>query len=273
MANKYIFSDDYGIILGNDEIIGSNTKGDTYIMGDTLYETIYMKNYDKNLHDLIQMALPEKWGTENNKYSILKNYLSYTLDRLAEEDKILTTAEYFVFNTGLFTKYYEEIYLLANVNKNNKFKQKWTFIKFGTSYELDYADLPQLPDRADYFEDPSLLVFDWHCPIRVQYSHILEDHVERLPESMQDFQTLNGIIDVAKKKVMANYKLAVPQYFKNQIQLLIPLYEANSTEPSVALVLTKKNGYYQAHTCLSLSDAYNNARLIAKPESNWLAIE
>ena len=35
----------------------------------------------------------------------------------------------------------------------------------------------------------------------------------------------------------------------------------------------KKNGYYQASTCLTMEMAYMDARLIAKPESNWLVAE
>ena len=34
-----------------------------------------------------------------------------------------------------------------------------------------------------------------------------------------------------------------------------------------------KGGYYQATTCLSMQMAYTDARLIAKPESNWLMAE
>lgn len=45
-------------------------------------------------------------------------------------------------------------------------------------------------------------------------------------------------------------------------------------EPDVDLVLDlMKNGYYQATTCLSMEVACMDARLIAKPESNWLASE
>ena len=73
---------------------------------------------------------------------------------------------------------------------------------------------------------------------------------------------------------MANYKLAVPQYFSGKIQLLLPLYFGKENKPYLALTLTKvendNSGYYLAHTCLTMDMAYNNARLIAKPESNWL---
>lgn len=73
-----------------------------------------------------------------------------------------------------------------------------------------------------------------------------------------------------KKKVSANYKLAIPQYYEGKIQLLLPLCLADDNIPDLALVVTKTNNVYRGHTCLTLDMAYNNARLIARPESNWL---
>ena len=81
---------------------------------------------------------------------------------------------------------------------------------------------------------------------------------------------LNGAIDTMKKRVSANYKLAVPQYYDGKIQLLLPLCLLSDTIPDVAITVTKTETCYQGHTCLTLDMAYNNARLIAKPESNWL---
>ena len=76
-----------------------------------------------------------------------------------------------------------------------------------------------------------------------------------------------------KKKVSANYKLAIPQYYEGKIQLLLPLCLEDDETPSLALTVTKVGNFYQGHTCLTLDMAYNNARLIAKPESNWLSTE
>jgi hypothetical protein len=81
----------------------------------------------------------------------------------------------------------------------------------------------------------------------------------------------NGEIDRMKKKVIANYKIAVPQYYNGKIQLLLPLCLENPDVPDLALVVSKQGeNVYQGHTCLTLEMAYNNARLIAKPDSNWL---
>ena len=83
---------------------------------------------------------------------------------------------------------------------------------------------------------------------------------------------LIGAIDIMKKRVTANYKIAVPQYFDGKIQLLLPLYLLEKSQPDLALVVTKNQAgnSYQGHTCLTMQMAYNNARLIAKPDSNWL---
>lgn len=64
--------------------------------------------------------------------------------------------------------------------------------------------------------------------------------------------------------------MAVPQYFEGKVQLLLPLCLHFDDIPDLALVVTKVGNVYQCHTCLTLDMAYNNARLIAKPESNWL---
>lgn len=110
------------------------------------------------------------------------------------------------------------------------------------------------------------------------FKHILEDkdNIQRIPKELKDSpslqQNLIGAIDIMKRKVTANYKIAVPQYFDGKIQLLLPLYLLNNPEPDLALVVTKDKygNFYQGHTCLTMQMAYNNARLIAKPESNWL---
>ena len=133
------------------------------------------------------------------------------------------------------------------------------------------------PERADYFSDPSQLVFNWHLEVNKNYKHILDDlnTSQRLPDSIKNsdipLETLKGVIDTAVQRVIANYKLAVPHYYCNKIQLMIPLCFNNHNTPDVALVLDRMKGnYYQATTCLDMKMAYMDARLIAKPESDWL---
>lgn len=228
----------------------------------------FQVNWKKYTDKLAEIAAPENWS--NNTYKnngILTNYILNTYGKLSSEKKIIIAQDYALFNTGLFTKYYEPIYAY----------QSGVDIQFLTSYELSNLGIPERPERANYFEKPELLLFDWHFPIDVQYRHILEDEKnrDRLPQELLNSNNLvtimNGAIDTMKKKVSSNYKLAIPQYYDGKIQLLLPLCLQDDNKPDVAIVVTKKEHCYQGHTCLSLDMAYNNARLIAKPAHNWLS--
>lgn len=242
---------------------------------EELYNFMSWGDYNKRMEELASLALPEQWSFQGrNDFGILKNYMKYTFIKLRKESKVYLNDKYCLFNTGLFTPYYEDIYVYAEASIDDF--SDWGFKGFLTGYELGALGISEFPERADYFSDPSLLVFDWHCSVNVQYKHILEDEHNRLrlPEIILDanrpINYLKGTIDTDIKKVIANYKLAVPQYFNGKIQLLIPLYFSKEEKPDLTLVLTRMDGYYQGHTCLTMEMAYNNARLIAKPDSSWL---
>ena len=83
-----------------------------------------------------------------------------------------------------------------------------------------------------------------------------------------------GAIDAACKRVDRNYKVAVPSYFfsRQKLQLLLPLCLESPNVADLALVLELDEGgnCYRAATCLEISQAIQNARLIASPDRNWL---
>jgi len=240
-----------------------NTKGCEYM-------AYFQVNWNDYTQELSSLAIKENWSNAtypDNK--ILTNYMVHTYKKLSSEKNIIINneKEYALFNTGLFTEFYQPIY--AYQDKNG--------LQFLTDYDLGGMNINDKPSRANYFEDPSLLLFDWHYQININYKHILKDikNINRIPEKLKDnkniLNNLNGSIESMKKKVSANYKLAIPQYYEGIIQLLLPLCLEDDETPSLALAVTKVGNYYQGHTCLTLDMAYNNARLIAKPESSWLA--
>lgn len=244
-----------------DTIASSNIKEDTTM-------TFFNVNWNDYIDDILKIAAPEEWS--NNTYpdnGILVNYMVHTFRKLKSEKNIIITKEYGLFNTGLFTQYYEPIYAYSDNPKS---------ILFVTEYDLGRLGIEKYPERANYFDHPDLLLFDWHYKINIYYKHILEDNKSRINipkdilESQNLLNTFNGAIDNMKKWVSANYKLAVPQYFEEKVQLLLPLCLHSDNVPDIALVVAKVWNLYQGHTCLTLDMAYNNARLIAKPESNWL---
>lgn len=251
----------------------------------TLFEFAYCGTADleTKLSSLAEIT-GEDWSSSKGETYILKYYLQKTFEKVYDEGKVFEVEnddmQYAIFNTGLYTKLYDSIYCYFITNRSaNPDKQKWYLDGFYTTYEMGRKRINPLPERADYFQDPSLLVYNANLPLRIQFSHILsdEENLKRLPSDLQNDKMLStifsGAIDIMKKRVTANYKLAVPQYFGGKIQLLLPLCLVDPEQADVALVVTKCDDYYQGHTCLTLEMAYSNARLITKPEINWLNIK
>lgn len=244
-----------------------------------LFDFAFCYEYEKKIQSLSGIC-PEKWSFgSNSDNTILKNYIEHTFLKLQEEEKekILQEAGYALFNTGLYTVYYEPIFAYFTKNKIPN-RQEWYLDGFYTSYQLGMIGVVNLPQRANYFKVPSDLVFDTNCCIVPQYPHIFGDaeNFLRIPESVRESpnKTLlfDGAIKRAKHMIDANYKTAVPQYYRGRIQLLIPICLVSESIPDLALVVSKNEtgNQYLGHTCLTLDMAYNNARLIARPDSAWL---
>ncbi|MCL2198707.1 MAG: DUF3825 domain-containing protein [Defluviitaleaceae bacterium] len=243
----------------------------------SLFSHAYCADYDTKIANLALLS-PEKWSFGSSQdNTILKNYIGHTFLKLEEENKVVTETQYSLFNTGLYTTFYESImgYLVPNKNEN---RQAWFFDGFYTSYQLGMMGIVNYPPRANYFSNPDKLVFDTNCEIIPQYRHIFNDaeNFLRIPisirESPNKTMLFDGAIKRAKHMIDANYKTAVPQYYKGKIQLLIPICLVNESKPDLALVVSKNDAgnQYLGHSCLSLDMAYNNARLIARPDSVWL---
>lgn len=288
LANQIPTIINYGHVVSNDENLYQIYNDELYIPQNFFYKSkkddimiisfkntegyeymaYFQVNWNQYTEPLSNLAMKENWSNQtypDNK--ILTNYLVHTYEKLSSERNVIATKEFGLFNTGLFTEYYQPIYAYHDIDG----------LQFLTDYELGNMNIPERPQRANYFEDPSLLLFDWHYQININYKHILKDinNLKRIPKKLQDsnniLNNLNGSIETMKKRVSANYKLAVPQYYEKKIQLLLPLCLENDNVPDLALAVTKVGNYYQGHTCLTLDMAYNNARLIAKPEVNWLS--
>lgn len=255
----------------------------------SILEFAVFPTYEKSIEYLaINLADPEDWeftDAKKPKYSILKNYLEHIFRKLKQENKIAYTHNnsHACFNTGLTTKNLEEIYAFFEAYKkpspglkNPPFCFK-AFLK-ESDYQLLRIFPGNLPETANFFQKPEDLIFNPSCKLIPQIDHIIEDNIDRFPAHMQGLDNneirrrLEGAINEVKKKVKTNYKIAVPQYYDNRIQLLLPLcLTPGSPNPDLALVTHKlSSDTYTARTCLTLKMAYNNARLIVKPQSDWL---
>ncbi len=250
-----------------------------------LFEYGYCGNFETTLNLLKDLAMPEIWEykrTPNEKaLPILFSYLLHTFTRIKEENKIAEKDNYSCFNTGLVTENQQEIFMLFKENPT-KGKQ---FIEFCKESDNNLARFSSLPERASYFNNPADLIIDFRLPIRINIDHIIEDrgnfarfpkYIQSLPK-LQLIHTFNGAIDHAQKRVKRNYKTAIPQYYRNtffpdtpQLQLLLPLCLTDAKTADLALAIYKEGDFYSGRTCLTLDMAINNARLIAKPDDEWL---
>lgn len=161
------------------------------------------------------------------------------------------------------------------------------------------GDTYKLPGIAKFFDDYRAIIFDARLPIRLNDRHIFLDGVERkrLPKYAEEFKAcrdnesernallarisrdFDSALERAKLLAERNYRLAIPQFWREAgtIQFLLPIYLGELEEadqPHCALALsyddTGRVKYYRGETILTLSMAYNNARLIAKPDVFWL---
>jgi Domain of unknown function (DUF3825) len=86
-------------------------------------------------------------------------------------------------------------------------------------------------------------------------------------------ERLKSAVNLSVKRVRWNYKTAIPTYTprKKRIDLLLPLCLVNDRDVDLALVVENcGNGNCLGHTVLPLDWAYNNARLVCRPDSDWL---
>lgn len=83
-------------------------------------------------------------------------------------------------------------------------------------------------------------------------------------------------LDLALKRVQWNFKTAIPMYYPpyNKMSLLLPLSLIDDEVIDLALVTEKtQSGNYLGHTILPLGWAYSNARLVTRPDSDWLVAD
>ena len=187
--------------------------------------------------------------------------------------------------------------------------KKWFLTAWARSGDRMLTDFMELPTLATYWNDPTELVFDPKLHVQLNLDHIIRDNLNRFPEELGGKVDRNGIpsdlladedeneelpdgapgstpterpiplptrnaLEGAMKHSIRlahrSYRIAVPQFHNGRIQLLIPLFLRDSRMPDLALTLEKHGGWYRAATVLYPDWAYTHARLLARPNSEWL---
>lgn len=205
---------------------------------------------------------------------------------------------------GLFTisETYDRAQPISAANK------KWWLKSWARSGDRMLTDFMEFPRLAEYWSDSKELIFDPKLQVQLNLDHIVKDNLERFPvelggkvdekgvpagatdqhdEDDSDFVPAEGATDMRPipmatrnalegamkhsiRLAQRSYRMAVPQYYHGRIQLLLPLYLRDSRRPDLALTLEKHGGWYRAATVLYTDWAYKHARLLARPNSEWL---
>lgn len=265
------------------------------------------------LQDLaLNKAAEEDWSFNGHPYGALKYYLESVFSQLkADEKKNESWAvfskprdkpEDLVFCTGLVTPKDQDdrehfIYAHCFDLEDGVYQSiEWLFRKDNKCLEQIKSTTRAnngLPYPPNWVGDPERLLFDYRygsiCEKQIQfnYSHIFDRLKERWDEGeMMKFKSCEDkefieFLDAAwrrtRKLLHKNFKVAVPTYYKEKIQLLVPLYldKNRPNDASVAMVVAlnddpDKNCYYFCPTCLNLDQARMNSRVITRIDDTWL---
>ncbi|MFC7331363.1 DUF3825 domain-containing protein [Marinactinospora rubrisoli] len=251
--------------------------------GNALYEYAYMGKAGPDLFgDLADMAEPENWDRDSpGDKGILRNYICWTFERARQQGKISASvdASHSAFNTGLATARQEVIYGLFR--RNSRTGHPWDFVDWCVEGKHDFMDHfpPSLrPDFVTYTDNPADYVYDWRRELIVSVDHILDGHrLARFPAPLQRnphlaCMALKGAIDTVLERVRRNHRTAVPVWYPalDTVQLLLPLSLVDAGVVDLALVVSPQGEFYRGHTVFTPAMAYNNARLVGRPDSEWL---
>ncbi|KJS02629.1 MAG: hypothetical protein VR68_02580 [Peptococcaceae bacterium BRH_c4a] len=257
---------------------------DSFIIGDICFDS-----WDSGLRfidEVAELAIDEKWDYDyypsKIRHPILKSYLENIYFKLVSEKKIIEKSNKVVFNTGLINTYFEEVYVVCDISSRLTIKgPRLTNAKLClSSQSIFYRSFSEKPKMAKFFTNIFELVYDPNLDTELYYKHIIEDNYSRIKDKVgvltkaQLIMLLPKAAEIAGILAERNYKLIVPQYWKKSksIQFLMPIYFSGefSGRPDVALVLEKHETCYRGTTILTIDMAYQNARILAKPDNFWL---
>lgn len=277
------------------EMIEEILKNKYFCIGDIVFESFEDGlNFLEIVKEKVQ---PEEWKyIEYQDYSvnypILKSYLEHTFKRLKQEGKLVESTDnrLILFNTGLLERnFLLDVYICCEKKQVKIFNIDYCLY---TDPKLVLEQEPiirkkfnnKIPEIAKYFTTIDEVIFNPELDIDLNWTHIFIERRDRIPGTiisdeknlMKIVKDFRGNEDILKKLAKRNYKMVVPQYYGNKIQFLMPVYLGTdyTGKPDFALVLDldENNGekYYKGTTILTVEMAYQNARLLARPDNPWL---
>jgi hypothetical protein len=238
------------------------------------------------------------------KYTFIR---VFDQQKIVEADKLacfntglLTAGQEEIFGVFTVSESYDPTQPISFANK------KWWLKSWARSGDRLLTDFMEFPKLVEYWNEPRELIFDPKLQVQLNLDHIIKDNLNRFPEELggkvdregvptdlgedpdepegqvpeapAEVQTiplatrnaLEGAMKHSIRLAQRSYRIAVPQFYHGRIQLLLPIYLRDSKRPDLALTLERHGGWYRAATVLYTDWAYRHARLLARPNSEWL---
>jgi hypothetical protein len=196
-----------------------------------------------------------------------------------------------VMNTGLIDVYGNYIYIIDNTPYIPDFDNKRLSILNNKAGLLNMGfsiqNVKKLPDPLIFTEDNSQLLFkaditDFDFEDTMHLYHIIEERRYRFPEKYRKESTkalcdrLKDAVEQAVKIQKTDYRYILPKYdfYRHDIQFLIPFHLDTKLDeaPELAIVVGENRGILSVYTVLFTDDAYDDARLLCRPSSDWIKI-
>jgi hypothetical protein len=224
----------------------------------------------------------------------LKNYLNYTFKRLIDLEPN-SSGRYFVsskdeewisFNTGLHNVHGADMLAIFQ-----KYKQRsngahravpdYVFKGCYAPNDRQYRERfgINIPEIAWYSEDSRDFVFNTRYRLeRDVFDHLFDRAKERagLPNAQDEVvrNYLRGALENLVPKIKRNYKVAIPVWYveEKRMQLLLPFVSASDLNDVSCFLVERDDNTesYRLKTIFDLDQAYFSARLITRPDKEWL---
>lgn len=233
--------------------------------------------------DLARLADDEPWDVcGTSELGVLRAYIRHTFERADVHNLIVysydpaVTPPIAAFNTGLVTKFGQDIYGLFREIRDPRRDTAWTFTRWVSAADVRVVGVfDQRPARATYVTDPTELLFDPDLEIFVAVDHVLEDRRARFPAGVVDgvdggATALRRAIGDAIGRLRAGDTGAAVQFHNGRLQHLLPLSMSDTGAVNLVLVVERCGGEYRAPTVLTVPMAYSNARLLGRQDIDWL---
>lgn len=239
-----------------------------------------------------QQRFQDKYA--NQAYPKLRNYLNYTFKRLVvleqqEPGRFFVQSQdrdWITFNTGLQNAHGADLMAVferyrPRPGMADRETPDWVFKGCYAPNERNYQGNfgTNQPDIAWYSKDSRDFIFDTEFSLeREVFDHLFERAKERagMPNFSDDVvrNYLRGALENLIPKIRRNYKVAIPVFYveEQRMQLLLPFSSASNVNEVSCFLVERDDDLrtYRIKTIFDLDHAYFSARLITRPDRDWL---